>query len=107
LGFPINTLDALFFFPMPIYHPLWFDHSNIWRGVQVMKPLIMQLSSASCHFLPPKHPFLKDPQSYVLPVIWETKFYNHTEFHEAEPFVRSRQLRSYSRISQHFMEPEG
>jgi hypothetical protein len=25
----------------------------------------------------------------------------------AEPFLRSRQLRSYSRISRHFMEPEG
>jgi hypothetical protein len=27
--------------------------------------------------------------------------------HGAEPFLRSRQLCSYSRISQHFMEPEG
>jgi hypothetical protein len=27
--------------------------------------------------------------------------------HGAEPFWRSRQLCSYSRISQHFMEPEG
>jgi hypothetical protein len=29
------------------------------------------------------------------------------QLHGAEPFLRSRQLRSYSRISQHFMEPEG
>jgi hypothetical protein len=29
------------------------------------------------------------------------------KLHGAEPFLRSRQLRSYSRISQHFMEPEG
>jgi hypothetical protein len=28
-------------------------------------------------------------------------------FHGAEPFLRSHQLLSYSRISQHFMEPEG
>jgi hypothetical protein len=27
--------------------------------------------------------------------------------HDAEPFLRSRQLRSYSRISKYFMEPEG
>jgi hypothetical protein len=27
--------------------------------------------------------------------------------HGAEPFLRSRQLCSYSRISQHFMDPEG
>jgi hypothetical protein len=27
--------------------------------------------------------------------------------HGAEPFLRSRQLCSYSKISQHFMEPEG
>jgi hypothetical protein len=27
--------------------------------------------------------------------------------HGAEPFLRSRQLCSYSRTSQHFMEPEG
>jgi hypothetical protein len=27
--------------------------------------------------------------------------------HKSEPFLRSRQLRSYSRTSQHFMEPEG
>jgi hypothetical protein len=33
---------------------------------------------------------------------------SHMEFtHGAEPFFRSRQLCSYSRTSQHFMEPEG
>jgi hypothetical protein len=30
-----------------------------------------------------------------------------TNFNGAEPFLRSRQLCSYSRISEHFMEPEG
>jgi hypothetical protein len=29
------------------------------------------------------------------------------ELHGAESFLRNRQLRSYSIISQHFMEPEG
>jgi hypothetical protein len=32
----------------------------------------------------------------------------HTQLtHGAEPFLRSRQLCSFSRTSQHFMEPEG
>jgi hypothetical protein len=31
----------------------------------------------------------------------------HNELHGAEPFSRSRQLCSYSRTSQYFMEPEG
>jgi hypothetical protein len=35
-------------FPLPL-----FEHSNIiWRRVQVMKRLIIQRSTASCHFLP-------------------------------------------------------
>jgi hypothetical protein len=29
------------------------------------------------------------------------------QLHRAEPFLRSRQSHNYSRISQHFMEPEG
>jgi hypothetical protein len=37
---------------------------------------------------------------------WEiNKLYSLT--HGAEPFLRNRQLCSYSRTSQHFMEPEG
>jgi hypothetical protein len=31
----------------------------------------------------------------------------HISLHGAEPFLRSRQSLSYSRISQHYMEPEG
>jgi hypothetical protein len=30
-----------------------------------------------------------------------------TNYMELEPFLRSHQLYSYSRTSQHFMEPEG
>jgi hypothetical protein len=44
-------------------HPPWLDHRNdIWWSVHVMKPLIMQCSPASRHFLPlrckysPQHP---------------------------------------------------
>jgi hypothetical protein len=33
-------------------HPPWLDHSNYtWRGVQVMKLLIMQFSPTSCDFI--------------------------------------------------------
>jgi hypothetical protein len=49
-------------------HPPWFYHpNNIWWGVQVMKLLIMQSSSASYNFHPlrskhsPPHPVLKHP----------------------------------------------
>jgi hypothetical protein len=37
-----------------------------------------------------------------------SSFFNlyHSLTHGAEPFLRSRQLCSYSRTSQHFMEPE-
>jgi hypothetical protein len=49
-------------------HPPWFDHSNYaWRRVRVMKPLIMQFSLTSRHFIPPRtkyypqHPVLKHP----------------------------------------------
>jgi hypothetical protein len=31
----------------------------------------------------------------------------HSLTHGAEPFLKSRQMCSYSRTSQHFMEPEG
>jgi hypothetical protein len=47
-------------------HPPWLDHSNcVWRGVQVMKLLIMQLSPIFRHFISlrtkhsPQHPVLK------------------------------------------------
>jgi hypothetical protein len=34
-------------------------------------------------------------------------FHSNNWLHGVEPFLRSRKLRSYSRIFQHFMEPEG
>jgi hypothetical protein len=34
-------------------------------------------------------------------------FYTNYLFHGAEPFLKSRQLCSYSRTSQHFMDCEG
>jgi hypothetical protein len=38
---------------------------------------------------------------------WISYKFTHSFTHGAEPFLRSRQLCSYTRISQHFMEPEG
>jgi hypothetical protein len=49
-------------------HPPWLDNSNYTlRRVQIMKPLIMQFSPNSCHFISlrskysPQHPVLKHP----------------------------------------------
>jgi hypothetical protein len=42
--------------------------------------------------------------SWILKVL-ETNN-NNNQLHAAEPFLRSRQLRSYSRISQHVMNPK-
>jgi hypothetical protein len=47
----IPLLPHSCYMPCPS-HPPWLDHSNyIWRRVQVMKLLIMQFSSTSCHFI--------------------------------------------------------
>jgi hypothetical protein len=46
-------------------------------------------------YIPPKHRWIS------------TGLLTHSLTHGAEPFLRSCQLCSYSRISQHFMEPEG
>jgi hypothetical protein len=51
-------------------HPLLI---YVWRGVRVMKLLIMQFSPISCHFISlrtkysPQHPVHKHPQSMILP----------------------------------------
>jgi hypothetical protein len=53
--------------------PLWFDHWNIWWGVQLMKFLVMQFSVTVYSFLPfgskyyPKHPLLEQPQFVFFP----------------------------------------
>jgi hypothetical protein len=55
-------------------------------------------------------------QFQLLRSVWQSTQSCHVTFchnmvtaitHGAEPFLRSRQLWSYSRTSQHFMEPEG
>jgi hypothetical protein len=60
-------------FPMPHpSHPSCFDHSNIWRRVQVVE-LLVQFSPLSCHFicLSSEHsvedPVLKHLQSVLFP----------------------------------------
>jgi hypothetical protein len=47
-------------------------------------------------------------QTSVFYLIYSRKFSIVDNWiHRAEPFLRNRQLCSYSRIPQHFMEPEG
>jgi hypothetical protein len=48
--------------------------------------------------------YLQSPHEYLLLVL---PFKDSLLTHEAEPFLRRSQICSYSRISQHFMEPEG
>jgi hypothetical protein len=49
---------------------------------------------------------LSFPKSLLGPLVLKAKT-THSLTHAAEPFLSSRQLYSYSRTSQHFMEPEG
>jgi hypothetical protein len=60
-----------------LYHSPWLHHSIWWR-VQVMKLLIIQLSSNSSIFLRsryfPQHPVLKYAQSALIPFMSESKF---------------------------------
>jgi hypothetical protein len=54
-GLPTNTLYAVLSNSCCMlrlyYHP-WFNHSdNIWRGVEIMKLLIMKFSPVSCYVL--------------------------------------------------------
>jgi hypothetical protein len=55
-------------------HSSWFDHpNNIWFGVQIIKLLIMCISSLPCSLaplrpkFPPPHPIHKQPQATSLP----------------------------------------
>jgi hypothetical protein len=72
---------------LPISSP-WLDHSNyIWRGVQVMKLLIMQFSPTSRYLVSlrskysPQHPVVKHPQCMFLCVVskpQEKCFHSHS-----------------------------
>jgi hypothetical protein len=88
-------------------HPPWFDHSNFtWRRAQVMKLLIMQFSSTSCHFISlqskysSQHPVLKSTLKIIgwilfwrvlssemwCRVVWSKfTFYQTTGFHGHRP----------------------
>jgi hypothetical protein len=70
-----RTYSSLHAYYMPCpSHPPWFDHPNyIWRGVQVMKLLIMYFSLAPYYFVPLRSkyclqiPVFKQPQSILFP----------------------------------------
>jgi hypothetical protein len=66
---------------LPPLHSLIYHLNNICRGVQIMKLLTEQPSSASCCILPLrfKHsaPCSQTPLVYVLLLMWEIKFHIH------------------------------
>jgi hypothetical protein len=65
--------------------------SVFWLFISLLYPKRMYFETAFCYVIC----LLLPPRSL------------HTFNHGAEPFLRSRQLCSYWRTSQHFMEPEG
>jgi hypothetical protein len=70
-------------------HPFCHGHSNYtWRGVQVMKLVIMQFSHNFCHFISSVQKFssvpcARTPSVCVSPLMLETKFHTH-----AKPLVK-------------------
>jgi hypothetical protein len=89
-GFLTNILYEIFL-PHSCYmscpsHRLWIDQSYYtWRRVQVMKLIVMQISSPSGHFMPlhskysPQHSVLKHLQFFVPPLMLETKLQTYRE----------------------------
>jgi hypothetical protein len=65
--------------PRPSYPP-WFDHTDIWRGVQIMKLLTVQFPRVSCYLFLlmskylPQHPILEYSH-----VVFFAKFHIHTK----------------------------
>jgi hypothetical protein len=62
----------------PPHPPQLYNSNYTWRSVQIMKLLVMQLSSPSRHSIPlwskysPQHPVLKHPQFVFLPYCQRT-----------------------------------
>jgi hypothetical protein len=75
-------------------HPPWLHDSNyIWQGVQVMKLLTVQFSSASYYFIPlgskilSSAPCSQTPTVYVILLMSETKFHTRTKLQKIHNFV--------------------
>jgi hypothetical protein len=66
-----------YYIPCKSHHP-WFNDPNIWWRVQIMKLLIVLVSSDSCHFIPHRSKYLLSTLFSKLPqLMWETKFHTH------------------------------
>jgi hypothetical protein len=80
---PVCTSPLIYMCHMPYPSYSLFVHpSNIWWGVQIIKPLDYQFSTIQCHFLPcrpkylPEH-YSQTPSIYILSSVGETKFHTH------------------------------
>jgi hypothetical protein len=81
-GFTTKALYTFLSSPMPCpLHSPWLDLPNdIWEWVQIMKFLILQLSSFSRHIIPLRSKYSSQTLSvYARPLVWETKFRTHTK----------------------------
>jgi hypothetical protein len=79
------TLSSACWMPYPT-HLSRLDHSNkIWWEIHVIKFVVIQLFPASYYFSPShvqlvsSAPCYKTSSGYVLPLVWEPKFYVHKQ----------------------------
>jgi len=76
--------------------------NNIWRGLQIMKLVIMYFSRISCYFLPlsfrhlPQHPVLNKICAYILLLTCNTKF--HTLVSKISPITGLDRPRGFQEV---------
>jgi hypothetical protein len=107
LGLPSGLFPQMFSnqYSVHIFHLSHMCHMpcHLILLDEVMKLLIMQSPSASCHFLPhrskysPQHPVLKHPQSMFLPYYEVPSFTPHTNNRQNYCFCTYFNLLSFSR----------
>jgi hypothetical protein len=75
-------------------HPFWLDHTNyVWRGVQVMKLLVMQFPSISRHFISIRSKYIFScaikMSSFLMSCLSELNYWYVTVFSFIAEFLNS------------------